>query len=198
MISRYNSQQLIGATFSALTGFVCFVLAYLFFRYVPEYVFSMLDIGLSTITYPAIAAVCLLILTAPGYRTWKNKGGLTSYHESAFYHDLGDETAGAAVVDLYAHRITAPAHVLTQLFLAGPLLILKAVSMVKSVIPKSPDLESRLAGTLATLRAANKWQSINDYPALRTEILYLARMGKINFSAREGAPRIKAHKSHGV
>lgn len=54
----------------------------------------------------------------------------TFYHESALYHDLGEETAGAFVVDFYAHRM----------------------------IPVTRERERKLAKTLNILRLANRWK----------------------------------------
>jgi hypothetical protein len=96
------------------------------------------------------------------------------------------------VVDFYAHRVTGPAYILSQVFLAGPLLLFRAATLVKSLLPSGGDLEERLGSTLGLIRSANKWQSLNDYPNNKTEILYLAQMGLIDFSAHKGTPRFKA------
>ena len=127
-----------------------------------------------------------------GYRTWKARGGLFGYHESGLYHDLEEDTAGAFVVDFYAHRVTGPAYVLGQMFMAGPQFILRSLTLLRSRIARSSELESRLQNTLNVLRAANKWQGIHEYPELRSEILYLAQMGLIDFSGHNGLPRFKA------
>lgn len=126
-----------------------------------------------------------------GYRTWKGRGGLFGYHESALYHDLGRHTAGAWVVDSYAHRVTGPAYVLSQVFLAGPLLFFRAATLLKSLLPPDRDLEERLERTLKLIRIANRWQSLSDYPKNQLEVLYLAQMDLIYFSAFKGPPRFK-------
>lgn len=64
---------------------------------------------------------------------------------------------------------------------------------LSNLLPTTAGLEARLLETLAVLRAANKWQPITDYPNHRSEILYLAQIGKIDFSTAKGVPRIKAH-----
>ena len=119
-------------------------------------------------------------------------GGLSGYHESGLYHDLGEDTAGAWGVDFYAHRVTGPAYVLGQIFMAGPQFILRSLTLLRRRIARSDELESRLENTLDALRAANQWQGIHEYPELRREILYLAQMGLIDFSAHNGRPRFKA------
>lgn len=193
MIRRYNRSQLLFSVVSLIGGSFCFFLAYLFFRYVPAFISSSFRFPLTTVTAEALAALGLLAVALSGYRTWKNKGGLQSYHESAFYHDLSPaDTGGAYFTEHYLQRVTGPAYVISQTFLAGPLWLLKAWTLFASRIPFSNELEERLATVLAVLKAADKWQSINDYPADRTEILYLAQMGFIDFSAHKGTPRIKA------
>lgn len=58
-------------------------------------------------------------------------------------------------------------------------------------------METKLSDTLAVLRTANQWQAITDYPERTEEILFLARMGLIDFSAAKGVPRIKADRGPG-
>jgi len=168
------------------------MLAYVFFRYLPALVCWQLSYPLPTVVGICIGLVGVVGAWISGYRTWKTRGGLFSYHESGLYHDLGDDTAGAVITDFYAHRVTGPAYILGQIFMAGPLWILRAWTLLHSRIPYSPQLESSLVNTLAVLRTANKWQGLNEYPNAQTEILYLAQMGHIDFSARNGVPRFKA------
>lgn len=193
MITRYNRSQLMFAVVCLIGGSFCFFLAYLFFRYVPGFISKQFGYPLSPTMAQLGAGLGLLAVAVSGYRTWKNKGGLQSYHESAFYHDLSAaDTGGAYFTEHYLQRVTGPAYVISQTFLAGPLWALKAWTLFASRIPNSKELEERLAKVLMTLKTADKWQSINDYPDDRTEVLYLAQMGLIDFSAHKGTPRIKA------
>ena len=196
MICRYNRAPWVRAGFALVGGLACFFLAYLFFRYLPAFVAWQLGCPWNPVPAWIVTALGLGAVAFSGYRIWRAGGGLQGYHESALYHNLGD-TAGAFVVDHYVHRITAPAHVLSQLFLAGPLLLLRVPTLIASLIPDNHDLENRLQSTLVTLREVNKWQAITEHPALHAEILYLAQMGLIDFSSRTEIPRIKARSSHG-
>lgn len=193
MIRRYNRHQRFLTACLLLGGVFCYFLTFLFFRYVPVFIAYQFAIPFSNGMANTVAALGLTAVSFSGYRSWRAGGGLQSYHESALYHDLGEDTAGAFVVDSYAHRITGPAHVLSQVFLAGPLFLLRARTIIANLLPAIPGLEDRLEETLATLRRANKWQPITDYPDLKSEILYLAQIGKIDFSTARGIPRIKAH-----
>ena len=192
MIDRYNRIQIGRAILAVFGGLLCSWLAYLFFRYVPPWVARQFGHPISPLAATTIGILGLAVAFFSGYRTWKGRGGLYGYHESTLYHDLGGDTAGAVVVDFYAHRVTGPAYLLSQVFLAGPLLLFRAATHVNSLLPSSCDLEERLESTLGLIRSANKWQSLNEYPDARTEVLYLAQMRLIDFSAYKGTPRFRA------
>lgn len=192
MISRYNRTQTVKAILLTIGGLFCCWIAYLFFRYVPVFLGWQFGHALPTQIAVGIGILGLAASWFSGYRTWKARGGLFSYHESGLYHDFGDHTAGAYIVDFYAHRITGPAYALGQIFMAGPQFILRAWTLLRSRISRSAELESRLENTLAALRSANKWQGLHEYQESRSEILYLAQMGLIDFSGHNGTPRFKA------
>lgn len=191
MIRRYNQSQTIKAAFLIVGGSFCCWLAYLFFRYLPAFLANQFGYTLSATVGVGFGFIGLAAAWFSGYRTWKARGGLFSYHESGLYHDLDGETAGACVVDFYAHRVTGPAYVLGQIFMAGPQFLLRAWTLLRSRIKYSAELESRLESTLTVLRAANKWQGLAEYPDSRSEVLYLAQMGLLDFSSHNGTPRFK-------
>ena len=193
MIDRYNRTQFIKALLCLVGGVICCCIAYAFFGLVPSLVSTLFGYKLPAIAKPLIGLLGLGIAFISGYQTWKNKGGLVGYHESAFYHDMGTDSASAVVTDFYAHRITGPAYMLSQIFMAGPVYLLKARTLLASRIEQNPGLEAKLEDTLTALRAANKWQGLSDYPHAKEEVLYLAQMGLIDFSAHKGNPRFKAH-----
>ncbi|HEY1049110.1 MAG TPA: hypothetical protein VGE39_05120, partial [Prosthecobacter sp.] len=108
------------------------------------------------------------------------------------------DTAGANAVDYHARRVTGPAYVLSQIFLGGPLFLLRGITHLKQRLPDEAGLEAKLHHTLGILRAANKWQSITEHPGHQREIVLLARMKQIDFSAHKGIPRIKASPPDGI
>lgn len=122
MIDRYNRTQIARAVFAGIGGLLCCYLAYLFFKHVPAFVASQFGHRLASSTAMVIGLLGLTAVFFSGYRVWQRRGGLYSYHESALYHDFGGGTAGAVVGDFYAHRVTGPAYIISQIFLAGPLL----------------------------------------------------------------------------
>ena len=193
MIARFNFKQTILALLLVPTGVVCYGLAWLFFRYLPIHVIGQLGFRFPPITGAMIAGVALVVLTISGFRLWLAGGGAYGYHSSAFYHEFDTETASGYMANRELHRVTGTAWFFSQIFLGGPLSLLRAFTLLRSRIPDSPELENRVAGVLQTLRSANRWQSISEYPGQREEIFFLARMGKIDFSAAKGEPRIRAY-----
>jgi hypothetical protein len=191
MIRRHNRREIvagIGCGLASAFGYGC---AYLFFRHVPEYVLHCFGIRLAPATCVVATFVILILVTLSGYRTWKQSGGFSSYHQSGLYHELDLSSGGAVAVDSYAHRVTGTAYLLSQLFLAGPLMGLRAISRFRNRITPDDALEKALGQTLSMLKGINKWQSLTDHPGLEREILLLARMGEIDFSSARG-PRFKA------
>lgn len=198
MISAFNRSQVAWGVFGLAGSVVCYVLAWLFFRYGSAMVLD--SCALSTRAALWIALVALACITFSGWRTWKNGEGFQSYSESAFYHDFGGTagTAGAYVVDHQGAKLTGPAYVLSQVFLAGPLLLLRSLHRIRTQIPEEAGLEQKLAYLLAVLHAANKWQGLADYPGQEREVLLLNLMKKIDFSQHKGNVRFKARSSDGI
>jgi hypothetical protein len=192
MVARYNTFQILAGIGSSVGSLIGYGAAWLFFRYMPAFVAHGFSIQLSALAFDALAIVILIAITLSGYRQWKKRGGFYGYHESSLYHDLGEDTAGALVVDFYAHRVTGPAYMLSQLFLAGPLLALRAITHFRNLIPAQPGLDERLGAVLERLRKLNKWQGLPDHPDVRQEIFLLAKMDLIDFSVAKGSPRFKA------
>lgn len=191
MIRRYNRREFlsgIGCGAASVFGYGC---AYLFFRHVPEFVLKCFGVRMPPMGLEAATWVILIVITLSGYRTWKNSGGFSSYHDSGLYHELDLASGGAVATDFYAHRVTGTAYLLSQVFLAGPLMLLRAITHFRNRITPDELLDQALARTLAMLKGINKWQSLPDHPGLEREILLLARMGRIDFSSARG-PRFKA------
>lgn len=184
--------------FCLLGSLVCYFLAWLFFRYASALVLEMFRYSTQWAVVIGIAA--LGVITWSGFHTWKRGEGFKSYVESSLYTNLSRsaDTAGAEVVDYYTQRITGPAHVLSQIFLGGPLFALRGLRHFRQLLPNEAGLEQKLHAMLGVLRKANKWQAITEYPGQEREILMLAQMKQIDFSAHKGIPRFKASPDDGV
>jgi hypothetical protein len=190
MVAAYNRSQIIKGTLLLLGGLLCYGIAWLFFSFALIYFYHAFRLPYEYVSWLAFAA--LLVITWSGYRHWQKGDGFKSYVESSLLHNLGEGSVAAVVTDYYGRRITGPAYVLSQTFLGGPLLILRGLKHFQQRIPDESGLETKLHHALSVLRAANKWQAISEYPDMRPEILMLAQMRKIDFSAHKGTPRIKA------
>lgn len=191
MIRQYNRREFLVGVGCVVASFLGYGCAYLFFRHVPEFVLKCFGIRAAPIGLEVATFVILILVTLSGYRTWKRTGGFTSYYESGLYHELDLSTGGAVATDFYAHRVTGTAYVLSQVFLAGPLMLLRAITRFKNRITPDEALDQALARTLSMLKGIHKWQSLTDHPGFEREILLLAKMGRIDFSTARG-PRFKA------
>lgn len=199
MVLRYNVLQVFAGIACLLGSLMGYSAAFFFFRYAPAFMAHQFDLGWPSWVFPAFAGVMLAVITVSGYQLWKRRGGFYGYHESALFHDPGDDSGGGMAVDFYAHRVTGPAYLLGQLFAAGPLLALRAKRHFRNTIPSEFGLENRLAELLDRLRQLNKWQGLWEYPdEEQKEILLLARMKKIDFSAAKGEPRFRAFPDYGI
>ncbi len=197
MISAYNRSQIIKAVFLALAGVICYLIAWVFFKYGLAMIFG--GFRLPVVWIPWLTLAALFVITGSGYRQWQQGDGFKTYVESSLFHDLGDDSGSAFWADHYARRVTGPAYIVSQVCLGGPLFLLKAWKHFQQRLVAWPGLEERLKEVLNLLRAANKWQSIDEHPQHRREILMLAQMKQIDFSAHKGIPRIKASPpAHGV
>lgn len=198
MIPSYNRSKIIRGIFCLLGSLFCYLLAWLFFRYASALVLDMF--GYSTQWAPLIGVIALALITWSGFHTWKCGQGFTNYADSPFFTSLPRwmGKAGAAAVDSQTHRINAPAYVLSQVFLGGPLFALRGLRHFKQLLPNEAGLEQKLHAMLGVLRKANKWQAITEYPGQEREILMLAQMKKIDFSAHKGIPRFKALADDGI
>jgi hypothetical protein len=198
VILRFNILQIVAGAACLVGSLIGYGAAYIFFRYAPAFISHQFRLGWPGWVFSLFSAVMLVVITFSGYRLWKKRGGFYGYHESALYHDLGGESAGGSAMDFYAHRVTGPAYLLGQLFAAGPLLALRGARHFRNVIPSEFGLETRLAELLTRLRQRNKWQGLREYPDEEKDILLLARMKKIDFSAAKGEPRFRAFPDYGT
>lgn len=192
MITAYNRSKLIRATLFLLVSLTSFTLTFFFFCLGAEPALELAGWSTSWSNWIALAALAGVLWS--GLHTWRSKQGLQAYSESSFYHDIGGAsgTTGGHAVDYMARDYTGTAYVLSQIILSGPLFLMRGIQELRMRLPEEAGLELKLTETLHALRQANKWQGMGDYPGREREILLLARMKQIDFSAHSGKPRFKA------
>lgn len=190
MIERFNRSAKIKAVAAFLGGVISLILTWLIFLFLPGYVAWLAGCEWPLWGKHLLALVLTGLLFVLGWRHAAGGGELQDYGDSSIYDTLQPGSMGAYITGL--NRAAAGTYLLTQLALAGPLGIFRSRALLAGRIPESPDLESRLRRTLERLREANQWQALSAYPGMEAEILYLARMGMIDFSERHGEARFKA------
>lgn len=192
MIAEFNRRQVVWGVLGLAGSVVCYVLAWLFVQQVATALLESFNLSATHATW--LGCLMVILMTLSGWRIWKSGQGFENYGESVFSPDLTGsyERPWARKMDNPGQGLRATAYVLSQLFLSGPLLMLKSLERLKSRIPEDAGLESKLADMLEVLRRANRWQSLADYPGREREILLLRRMKQIDFSRYEGRVRFKA------
>ncbi|MEM7144596.1 MAG: hypothetical protein AAF591_05645 [Verrucomicrobiota bacterium] len=170
-------------------GVIAYGLAGLFFYFALRMVARQFDLEWSGAVEWGVVLVGLLGLTISGWRKWLKGEGHDEYAETDLYFGLSTETSGAYVVEHYATRVTGPAYFLSQLFLAGPLQLLKGWARLRRLIPREAGLEGKLEALRREIEARGKWHSASEYSGRERELAYLVRMGLVDFSPRKGSVR---------
>ena len=190
VIRRYNTSQIISGLLRIVLGAVAFWLAFIFFRFGAEKVVHHYP-GISRFSPSQIAAACTALMGLGGLWQWRKGEGHTTFAESNFF------TMQAVVNSASDTRLTlvglapAMAYMLSQIFLAGPLRVLRAFEHWKSRIPNSPVLENELIALHGQLRAKNKWLPVSEFVGREQHIVYLARLDLIDWSPRKGTLRAR-------
>jgi hypothetical protein len=199
MIRRYNRSQIIVGVLAIIGGLFCSWLGYLFFRYLLAYALESFGVVVSIGTETMIGWLGLVVLFSSAYSIWNKGGGLTSFGESALYFEClaGSDTGGALVVNRRLGQLTGSAHALSQLFLAGPLMLFNAVTRFANLIPASLELEGRMLKVLERSRAMNKWEKIEEYAGVEEEVGYLIQIDAIDFGTPKNVAKIKANPTYG-
>jgi hypothetical protein len=182
MIKRFNRQQIILGTLNLFAGAIILVIAWMFFRYTSRLLMSFFwNQPPVSPTVVAHAVTGILVLT--GIMEWRRgEEGYRVFKDSAFYASLDHVSGGAFMTQRYLHRVTGPAYIISQLFLAGPHQICRGVTRLRSLLPNHGDLEKRMEEVLGWLKASGEWQTALKYRDNAEEIGALIRCGRVDFS----------------
>jgi hypothetical protein len=188
VIRRYNTSQIVKGLLRIGLGAVAFWLAFIFFRFAAEIFFERF--GVKGYSPAQVAAVCTVLMGASGLWQWVKGGERSTFTDSVLYdmnwlaHDLDPFRRSIA------SQVPGLSYALAQVFIAGPLQVLKGVAMLCSLLPVSGDLEARMLRLLEEMRAVSGWQDARKYADHGEELGALIRCGAIEFSATKG--RVKA------
>jgi len=190
MIASFNSKQVILAILNIILGLIAYGLTFAFFYF--GFGFIIRGFGLDSVEPFLLPIVILLLIlvSVVAYRRWHSGKGHEEYARSGLYVDFGDDSYAAGAAAFYMQQITGPAHVLSQVALAGPLQFLKAIGRFRSLLPADPGLERELKELLEEIRAHGKWHHINDYPGRELNVIVLVQMGKVDLNPRNGKLKI--------
>ncbi|MEM8955031.1 MAG: hypothetical protein AAGD22_12845 [Verrucomicrobiota bacterium] len=189
VIQRHNAKEVLMSALNFVFGLMAYGLAGLFFYFAVRMVARQFDWELSGGLHWGIVLAGLSGVTITGWRKWKRGEGHDEYAETDLYFGLAPETSGAQVVEHYATRVTGPAYFLSQLFVAGPLQLLRGYHRLRRLIPREAGLEERLNHFRGEIEAVGRWHAASTYPGRERELGYLVRMGLVDFSPRTGKVR---------
>ncbi len=190
MIVRFNRRQTLRAILALVLSVLSLGLAFLFFRFALGSISRSFDLDWEGRTVVVGSILIVLLIFIGGLFSYSRSYGHSELTESDLLLDsLDSSTGGSHFVGHYARRITGPAYFLSQLFLAGPLQMGKAVSCLRSRIAVSRDLETDLVSTLAFAREKAMWHGVAEYSGREKYLSYLIRMGFVEYSSRKGRVR---------
>jgi hypothetical protein len=148
--------------------------------------------SLLTETAAAFGIFAVALLVTIGHRRWVREGGLSGYQERLRRknHYKGSELDDPDEVGYLLQ--TPEGYFLVQIFKNAPQWPFMAYGRLMSRLPEDGLLESRLQKTFQKIKAANKWQGLEDYPGQKSEVQHLIQMHLLDFSDFKGALRFKA------
>ena len=131
------------------------------------------------------SVVVLIVLTISGWNRARAGLGGYGFGDSSFHAALDESRSGAWVVNESVNRVIGPAYLLSQFFLAGPLLILGAWKRLRTLVTNNPRLELRLAELFAELNRRRRWEPFETYSDRESDLLSLIRMGRVAVRERD-------------
>ena len=135
MIAEFNRGQVFEAAEGLAGSAVFYALTWVFLQRVAMALLEAFNFSATHATW--LSWLMVIVMTLSGWQTWKSGQGFENYGESVFSPDLtgSDETMWARKMDNPGQELRGTAYVLSQLFLSGPLLMLKSLERLKSRMP---------------------------------------------------------------
>ena len=160
MITTYNRNQKLLATINLIAGLCLLIVAAGFFYLAFGFILKSFGITHDETLVIGLAAGAMLIIFISGFLNHRSGVGTYGYHESDLF--LQSVSSGGGIAEHYAGRVSAPAYLLTQVFLSASLQWLKARDRLRSLLKDDPELEQRLKLLLEDIDSTSKWHPIKQ------------------------------------
>ena len=191
MIRDYNRRQILLGCLNLFASLLACAATYGFFRIVLHMVGESFHLDMSPVMQSLAALALLVVVIIAGIVQWKRGQGHEEYADSALNVQLEWVSGGAYMMEHYAQRVTGPAYVLSQLFLSGPLQLMKGISKFRSLIKPDAAFEARLVEMLGQVRLKKTWHPVVTYAGREKELSALISMDRLEYSPRKGTVRTK-------
>ena len=191
MIRRHNAKQCVLAMIGVMVGVVIYVVTFWFFAFVIRWLGGQFQIASMREWAAASSVTVLVVLTISGWNRARAGLGGYGFGDSSFHLALDESRSGAWVVNESVNRVTGPAYLLSQFFLAGPLLILGAWQRLRTLVANEPGLENRLGELLSEIDRRRRWEPVETYSDRERELLSLIRMGRIAVRERDETLQVR-------
>lgn len=189
MIAAYNRRQTLLAAGNFLLSLLATIVTFAFFFFGSKMTAKNFGIVLPS-DFPgwlAIGAVTFIMIY--GIVEFRRGAGHSAFHETDLYPGFDLSFTSGTLANYRIQQVTAPAYFLSQFFLAAPLQLMEGITRLRSRIEESHGLETQLTSVLDQVNATQKWHPLSLYTHCATEVGYLIRMGKVQFSPNKGTVR---------
>lgn len=186
MIAKYNAGLILRALLAVVLSIISYIITIAFFYFAFSYVSKQFDLEITKLVILLATSGCVIFITVTGLIRWRAGIGHDGYESMDPFSGIDHVSGSSMVVAHYAGRVTGPAHVISQIALAGPIQLMKVITSIRSIVPRDAKLEAELRSVLDDLRSFGKWRSIGNYAGKEKEISLLVRMELIDFSPRTG------------
>ncbi|MCB1092360.1 MAG: hypothetical protein KDL87_12565 [Verrucomicrobiae bacterium] len=192
MIDRFNRRQLWRSLLATFLGILATILTWWVIDWGVFYLFRAFALPNATLWAPSLATLFLVVAYFSGWDLWRRGFGLPAAEDSDLLRGLDSSTFSGTWTNYQTLEIRGYTFLLIQLALSAPLQWLRAWDLHRSKIPNELGLESHLQDLLRQVESKNRWHPITDYRGDESGIMYLVRMGRIDFSPRKGVLKSKS------
>lgn len=189
MIAAYNRRQTLLAAGNFCLSLLATIVTFAFFFFGSKMTAKNFEVDLPSYFPGVLAISAVTFIMVYGIFEFRRGAGHSAFHESDLYPGFDLSFGSGYLANYRIQQVTAPAYFLSQFFLAAPLQLMEGITRLRSRIEDSHGLETQLASVLGQINATPKWHPLATYHQCATEVGYLIRMGKVQFSPNKGTVR---------